>query len=98
VLGRANYQLEEFQKNTAYDLFLIARKEFVILKEEAEIYMTRATKKKDIKKRVYNDRDVYGPPLVPHNHPSLVSMTEAARKSLERCTNLEETLRNYNLI
>jgi len=98
VLGRVNYQLEAFQKNTAYDLILIARMEYVILREDTEIYMPPSTKKKDIKRRVYNDRVVYGPPLVPHNHPALASMTEAARKSLERCTNLEETLIKYNLI
>jgi len=99
VLGSIGYELEEVQKNTCYDSFLFARKEYVILKEEeTDIYMTSSTKKKTEKKRVYNDTVTYSPCLVSEDHPFIVEKIERSRKTLASITNLEEILKKHNLI
>jgi len=84
VYGDIDDDLVLFQKNVHYNAFLITRKEYVILKEPNEIYMTSSTKNNQIKKHVYNDRDIDGLPLIDENHPEVIKKTEAAMKTLDR--------------
>ena len=96
VCGDLDGDLIEFQKNVKYNKFFIARRDYVILKEPNEIYMTSSTKNKEVKKRVYNDTITDRPYLVPDDHPALVEKREEARKDLDRIMpQLEAFLRKH---
>jgi len=104
VLGYIHNRLEPFQKKVNYDGFLITRKgniipkEYLILEEQTEIYMTSSRKKDKKEKRIYNDRIVDGPELVDiENDPAVLRKVEAGRRMFDNCTNLEEVLKRFNL-
>jgi hypothetical protein len=103
VLGYINNQLESFQKKVNYEGFLISRKgniipkEYIILEEQTEIYMTSSQKEDKKEKRIYNDRIVDGPELVDiENDPAVLRKVEAGRRMFDNCTNLEEVFKGLN--
>jgi len=100
VYGDINkQQLEPFQKNANYKGFLIARKEYIILEEQTETYMTSSNENKEEKKRIYNDRTIDGPELVDiDNDPVVLRKMEAARKRFEEHPVPEWILKKHNLL
>ncbi len=103
VLGSVDNRLELFQKEVNYDGFLITRKgniipkEYTIVEEQIEIYMTSHQKKDKKGKRIYNDRIVDGPELVDIKHdPAVLRKVEAGRRMFDNCTNLAEVLKELN--
>ena len=90
VSGYVNGLSGPFQKNIAYDGFLINRdryligpKENFILEEQTEIYMT-SQKKNELKKLVNYDCPVYEPDMVDENDPYIRRKTEEAKKALAK--------------
>jgi hypothetical protein len=101
VYGRIGEQWTPFQKNTNYDAFFIVRKETknLILEEPIESYMSEFHKKKEEKKRVYNDRTVDGPELLNiHTSPFVRKKMELARQSFEKAPLTEEFLKKHGLL
>ena len=104
VYGYKDDQFELFRKNINYIGFLIVRKEivrkeYIILEEQSETYMTSSSKNKEDKKRVYNDRTVDGPELVNVNtSPFVLKKMEMARKRFEKTPITEEFLKKHGLL
>jgi len=86
INGRIGEQWEPFRKNNNYEAFLIQRKEYVILEEPTESYMTASQKEKETeKKHVYDDRVVYEKDLVnEETDPVILRKNEEALKSFEK--------------
>jgi hypothetical protein len=95
VYGRIDDQWESFRKNINYAAFMIQRREYVILEEQTESYMTSSEKKNEAeKKRVYDDRIVYEKDLVnEETDPVVLKKKELALKSFEKAPIPEELLR-----
>jgi hypothetical protein len=95
VYGRKDRLWETFRKNINYDAFLIQRKEYIILEEQTESYMTSSQKKNETeKKRVYDDRIVYEKDLVnEETDPVVLKKKAMALKMLEESPIPEEILR-----
>ena len=101
VYGRIGEEWMPFQKNTNYDAFFIIRKEpeNVILEEQTESYMSTSSRKKEEKKRVYNDRTVDGPELLNiHTSPFVRKKMELARQSFEKAPLTEAFLKKHGLM
>jgi len=98
VSGYLNKQIQDFEKNVNYEGFMIVRKEYAILEEQTETYMTSSSKKIKEKKRIYNDRTIDGPELVDiENDPVVLKKREDARRMLDECVNLEEYFKGSDL-